>query len=53
MPGRKISVILTGPSDFLSNTEKIVPVETLQSIFDEPSKGSKATQNRPETKPDF
>jgi hypothetical protein len=30
-----------------SQTEKIVPVDTLQSILDEPSRGSNATQYLP------
>lgn len=34
----------------LSHTEKIVPVETLQSMFDEPSRGSNATQYFPAEK---
>ncbi len=42
-----MSLTVAGPSVCFSQTEKIVPVETLQSIFDEPSKGSKATQYFP------
>ena len=37
-----------GPVLFFSQTEKIVPVETLQSILEEPSNGSNATQYFPE-----
>jgi hypothetical protein len=44
-----MSLIVAGPTDFFSQTEKMVPVETLQSIFEEPSNGSKATQNFPES----
>jgi len=31
----------------LSHTEKMVPVDTLQSIFEDPSNGSNATQYFP------
>ena len=35
------------PGVFFSYTAKIVPVETLQSMFELPSRGSKHTQKRP------
>lgn len=47
VPALKIS--LTPPVAFedLSYTAKIVPVDTLQSMLEDPSSGSKATQNLP------
>ena len=47
LPGRRISWRVAGPSLTFSQTEKIVPVDTLQSILDDPSSGSKATQYLP------
>ena len=43
-PGRRISATVAGPVVFFSQTEKMVPVLTLQSMLDEPSSGSNATQ---------
>merc|ERR1719390_73718 len=48
LPVRMMSASVASPSfDTRSYTAKIVPVDTLQSMFDEPSSGSKATQKRP------
>jgi len=48
LPVRRMSSTQpTGPFDTRSYTAKMVPVDTLQSMFEEPSSGSKATQKRP------
>merc|ERR1719247_3471478 len=47
LPVRRMSSVVPMPGVVFSYTAKIVPVLTLQSMFDEPSSGSKATQKRP------
>mmetsp|Transcript_7678 Transcript_7678/g.18731 ORF Transcript_7678/g.18731 Transcript_7678/m.18731 type:complete len:266 (+) Transcript_7678:672-1469(+) len=45
VPGRRMSSGLGGLKFFFSKMLKMVPVETLQSMLEDPSRGSKATQN--------
>merc|ERR1719502_1280204 len=48
LPVRRMSsTVPQGVEEVRSYTAKIVPVLTLQSMFDEPSRGSNATQKRP------
>ena len=47
LPVRMMSSTVGAPPLVFSYTAKIVPVDTLQSMFEEPSSGSKATQKRP------
>eukprot|EP00965_Chrysotila_dentata_P162677 5371693-Pleurochrysis_carterae.AAC.1 len=47
LPVRRMSSTTGGPGELFSYTAKMVPVETLQSMFELPSSGSKATQKRP------
>ena len=48
LPVRRMSFTLPTPLlDVRSYTAKMVPVLTLQSMFEEPSRGSNATQKRP------
>lgn len=49
VPARKTSAVLPPTADFLSYTAKMVPVETLQSMLEDPSRGSNATQYLPAT----
>lgn len=52
VPGRKISSTFPSVLDVLSYTAKMVPVDTLQSMLEEPSRGSNATQNFPANRKD-
>merc|ERR1712066_32133 len=47
VPGRSAFSWVTGPSPLYLNTEKMVPIETRQSMLLEPSKGSKQTMYFP------
>mmetsp|Transcript_101981 Transcript_101981/g.311928 ORF Transcript_101981/g.311928 Transcript_101981/m.311928 type:complete len:207 (+) Transcript_101981:590-1210(+) len=49
VPGRRMSAVVQSwlSGDVRRYTEKMVPTETLQSMFEEPSSGSNATQNGP------
>mmetsp|Transcript_47971 Transcript_47971/g.108906 ORF Transcript_47971/g.108906 Transcript_47971/m.108906 type:complete len:227 (+) Transcript_47971:716-1396(+) len=47
VPGLRMSAADSSPSDVFLKTEKMVPVDTLQSMLEEPSSGSKATHRLP------